>query len=517
MSDSMADVDRFDAHTPPMTTLVLRHATTPAQSHALRAPIDSRLVKEAGDDVLVAVEGPVHDWHRELRIEPDGALIEEINFRLALGVWTPLMTFAARWAIRRNRLDTAMGRSTKAAWWAPPDRLDQRGASVLAACCTLAVIGGFVGGLLGQTITFVSSDLHWNVRTQSNVLAVIRFGAILTLIGLALADRVGRRPMIRWTLILAAMAVSLGSLAQGVAWVTTSQLLCRGLVAVGVLLLPILVCEEVPAGTRAYSVGLLAMSGGLGIGMVLWVLPAADISLGAWRWIWALAVLTIPAILAVTRHLPESQHFSADVRSAAVLIDRPAVRRSWLVATIGIVVFLNLYVAPVAQLQNEFLRTARGFSATRLVLFVIGTNTWGGIGVVVGGKLADRFSRHRVAAVGLLGLSLGNAVMYSTSGWPMWVASALGSIVGGATVPALGVLGPELFPTHRRGGVGGILNICATVGGAVGLWLAGSLIDQSGYGVAFRWLSIAPLAVLALLFLVPETARRDLNEISRDP
>jgi len=510
-----------------MTTLVLHHTASPAALATLLDPMDSPIVLEksvGGNETdafagvaFSGIEGPCSSWERHVRLDGDSA-IEEITFRLALGIWTPVFAALVRRTIRRSRRNLAPHKPAGSAWWAPPDRLDPRSASVLAASCTLAVLGGFIGGLLGQTLTFVGSDLGFGVATQSNVLAIVRAGAVLTWIGLIYADRIGRRPMIRWTLVGAAAAATLGSMAPSVEWITASQLLCRALVAIGVLLLPILVCEEVPAGTRAYSIGLLAMSGGLGVGMVLWVLPTADISVDAWRWIWALSALTIPAILAVTASLPESRRFLvASARNATPTSHRPRIHRTWLWATIGIVVFLNLYIAPVSQLQNEFLRTARGFSATRLVLFIIGTNTWGGIGVIIGGRLADRFSRHRVAVIGLVGLSVGNAVMFSTSGWPMWVASAFGSIVGGATVPSLGVLGPELFPTHRRGGVGGLLNITATAGGALGLWLAGRLIDQAGYGVAFRWLSIAPLAVVAVLFLVPETARRDLDEISNDP
>ena len=84
-------------------------------------------------------------------------------------------------------------------------------------------------------------------------------------------------------------------------------------------------------------------------------------------------------------------------------------------------------------------------------LFILVTNAGGILGVIAGGRMADSRSRHLVAGIGLVGLAVGNTVMFAFAGLPMWLGSAVGSIVGGATIPALGVLNPELFPTSRRG------------------------------------------------------------------
>jgi predicted MFS family arabinose efflux permease len=168
----------------------------------------------------------------------------------------------------------------------------------------------------------------------------------------------------------------------------------------------------------------------------------------------------------------------------------------------------------VSQLQNEFLRDARGFSATRVSVFLILTGSLGGVGVVVGGRLADRWSRHLVGTIGLLGLAAGNVAMYATRGWPMWVASTLGSAIGAACVPVLGVLNPELFPTSRRGAASGVLNVAGVIGAVGGLLVARRFIDSSGYGRTIGLLGIGPLVVVALLRLLPETARLALEDLN---
>jgi predicted MFS family arabinose efflux permease len=177
-------------------------------------------------------------------------------------------------------------------------------------------------------------------------------------------------------------------------------------------------------------------------------------------------------------------------------------------------VMLNAFVTPISQLQNEFLRDARGFSAARVSLFLIVTGALGGVGVVVGGRLADQRSRHLVGTIGLLGIAAGNVMMYSTRGWPMWVGSTIGSAIGALCVPALGVLNPELFPTSRRGAASGVLNIGGVIGAAVGLLVAHRLIDTAGYGRTIALLAVGPLIVILLLRLLPETARLTLEELN---
>lgn len=496
-----------------MTDSLSSHVVAVGAVDALLEPRDDALVAErrSGPTTFELIDGPFHRWTRTVEVTPlgDGAarVDQRVEFSTAAPLWGIVVGPAIARLVRRHAVSSHI-----TPWWLPPDRLSARAADVVARCCTLAVLGGFVGGLVGQTITFIGTDLGFGVDAQARALAIMRLGALLTMGGLVLADRRGRRPLILWTTVGAAVASSLGALAPTLAWVTASQLACRGLIAIGILLLPILAAEEVPAGSRALIVGIITMSGGLGVGMVLWVLPFADVSTSAWRWIWALSVLVVPATVAVCRGLPESRRFVE--RAATPAGPRTRIWNSRLVVFGLVVALLYLFATPVQQLQNEFLRHGRGFSATRITLFVLGTNTSGGLGIIGGGWIADRRSRHSVAVVALLGLAVGNAAMFASRGWPMWVASAVGSTLGAATIPSLGVMYPELFDTPGRGTASGIINITAVIGGVVGLAVAGRLIDQRGYGPAFWILAIAPVVAAGMLRWLPETARLELEEIS---
>ncbi|MGH9285926.1 MAG: MFS transporter, partial [Acidimicrobiales bacterium] len=106
--------------------------------------------------------------------------------------------------------------------------------------------------------------------------------------------------------------------------------------------------------------------------------------------------------------------------------------------------------------------------------------------------------------------------MYHFQGWPLWAASAVGSVVGTATVPALGVYGPELFPTSLRGRANGIVGGFGRAGSVIGLVAAGWLADSAGrLGPALSVLALGP-AIVALLVLAayPETAHRELEDLN---
>jgi MFS family permease len=219
----------------------------------------------------------------------------------------------------------------------------------------------------------------------------------------------------------------------------------------------------------------------------------------------------VPLIAWIARHLPESRRFRRPHVTTGMAGHG---RRFWLLAASALLV--NLFTAPASQFMNEFLRDERGFSASRIALFTISTNTPGAIGIIIGGRLADLRGRRIVGAVGVIGGTLATAAMFWIAGWGMWGLSVAGAIVGAATVPALGVYGPELFPTSLRGRANGIITLLGVAGSSAGLLAAGALADSFGrFGPAFGILAIGPM-LMALLVITayPETAGQTLEELN---
>jgi MFS family permease len=240
-------------------------------------------------------------------------------------------------------------------------------------------------------------------------------------------------------------------------------------------------------------------------------LPLADTGERGWRLVMAGALLLLPIVRLVRRHLPESRRY--DAAHAEVGLAGHG-RRFWLLASSAFL--LQLFTAPAAQLLNEFLRDEQGFSGLRITMFSILTNTPGGIGLVVGGRLADTRGRRVVGATGVIAGTLLTVAMVLLGGWPMWVLSVGGAITGAMVVPALGVYGPELFPTSLRGRANGIIAILGVMGSVIGLGVAGFLSERwDGLGPALALLSVGPLLMAVLVLIAyPETAHRELEDLN---
>jgi MFS family permease len=396
-------------------------------------------------------------------------------------------------------------------WWHPPDRFDNRSATVLALLCTISIVGGYLGTLISQTITFAADEFDADRTAQGTVLAVTRVGVLVAVLLGTLADRRGRRRMLAIAGTAGCLLAVTGALAPNLAWLGVSQTVARGFATALLMLVAIISAEEMPRNSRAWSFGLITMTAALGAGVCVWLLPLADLGPSAWRILYVVPALGVLLVAWVVRRLPESRRFERPHAEAPM---EGHGRRFWLLAASGYL--LAVFAAPAAQFQNEFLRDERAFTAVAVTLFILVTATPGGIGIVVGGRLADVRGRRLVGAVGILGGTLATVAMYNAAGPPMWVWSIAGSIVGGLVVPALGVYRPELFPTSLRGRAAGIIELIALAGSSTGLLLVGRLADRwSDFGGAMTVVAIAPLVVVGLVVLLyPETAHRSLEELN---
>jgi predicted MFS family arabinose efflux permease len=287
------------------------------------------------------------------------------------------------------------------------------------------------------------------------------------------------------------------------------------------ILIGVFAAEELPRGSRAYGVSVLALCAALGAGMAVWVLPVADLDPRGWRVIYLVPLLAVPGLVGIGRRLPESRRFTANLPGATATatgrsqgaLRRIEGRRLLLLATAAFL--LLVFAAPASQFQNDFLRDHRGYSATGITLFTLMTSTPAGIGIFMAGRLADTRGRRGVAAVGLLGGTAFILVAYHSAGAAMWAASVTGTVLGSLTV-ALGVYGPELFSTRHRARANGLIVTLGVAGSATGLLVVGMLADRFGsYGPAFTVVAVGPvLAAVLVLRWFPETARVELEVLN---
>jgi MFS family permease len=485
---------------------VLVRAVAPADQATARQPRNDLVVEvPTGDGRFTARAGPFVGYERTLVEDADGQLTQTIRYELAPMVWAWLLRHAYRIALLRRP------RPGHTPWWSPPEAPDRRGSTALGTLCYLALVFGFIGTLLTQTITFAADELDASKTAQSAVLALVRVGVLGALVVTSLADRRGRRSVLLGVATVGCVVSTLSALAPDLVSLGVAQTLVRGCATAGAVLVGIVAAEEMPSGSRAFAFSLLAAAGAFGAGLCLMALPLADLGQGGWRLVMAASALLLPLVRLAARHLPESRRY--DAAHAEVTMAGHG-SRVWLLA--GSALLLALFTAPSSQLLNEFLRDERGFAAWQITVFSILTNTPGGIGLVLGGRLADTRGRRPVGAFGLAAGTLLTVAMVLLGGWPMWGMSMLAAVAGAMVVPAITVYGPELFPTSLRGRANGIIAILGVTGSVIGLLAAGWLSERwDGLGPALALLSIGPL-IMAVLVLVayPETAHQELEELN---
>ena len=507
---------------PALPTVTKHYATPDAHSDVLWQPRDDSVIRErAVGATFEAAEGPFSVWVRTLR-EDGSVLTETIHYRTSVRYWGWLFDLALRPSVA-----TTPNRGPQ--WWRPTDRLTQHQADALGCCAVLSMMFALLGGIVVQTLTYASQDLGNTAWDQSKVLTIVRLGAIVTVAITAAGDRVGRIRALRIALWVSMLGNVASAISPSLMLIGVAQWFGRGAAAAGIFLIGIICAEVLPARSRSYGVAVLLLPGGIGIGVLLAALPFIQSSEWAWRLFYCAALPAGIIGLRALRHLSEPQRFTAAVQltpraqrssMAAETTSRlPTAARINLrrfIALAALLVALNAFTAPTQQLQNDYLNVERAFSPGRVSLFLVATNIWGGIGVVVGSQMSDRSSRRLAAWLGLMGLAGGSIIMFSFGGWLMWLGSALSSVIGGMFASAIGAMLPEMFPTIRRGTSNGLLNGFGVGGSALGLLITGHLVTTSGYAKPVQLLGVALVVAAFFVWLLPESAGHELEELNHE-
>ncbi len=489
----------------------------PGVTAVLERPRDDIVLERAGDDgAFDQAAGPFTSYRRTLtRVPDDGGdrWRETTTYRWSLPWFAWVFALPVRWAIaRRGAAPThpAHHHAAPTPWWAPPDRLDPRTLTVLGLLAAASMSSAFVNTLFTQTVNFAADDFGVSDGGIGVGGAVVRAGIILVLPFAVLADRIGRRRVVIAMAVAAPLVTAAGALAPTFPVLVATQAVGRPLGLALDFLVAVVAAEEMPRNSRAYAVSVLAMASGLGAGVAVMALPLADLSANSWRLVYLVALVWLVVAVDIARRLPETKRFERPH-----VIAPPLDRRRFAVLAV-VALLTNLFVAPASLFQNDYLDDVRGFSATTIAIFTLATATPAGIGLILGGRLADLGGRRRVIAAALPAATAFGVLSYSVGGPLMWLSVFLVGVLGGITYPALAVYRTELFPTGNRSRAAGLLTATALIGGIAGLLVMGTLLDRDWtHGRVMALLASAQvLVVVVVLLWYPETAHRELEDIN---
>ena len=398
--------------------------------------------------------------------------------------------------------------------WAlvPPVPFTPEQAGRLCALAAVALLANFAGSLLSQNGDAVTSAFGRSDQALGAALAIARAGVLVSLVAIALADRLGRRKLILVALVGACAFNLVSAVSPTFEIFTGAQTVTRALVNTALVVAGIAAVEEAPEGARAFATGMFALALGAGFGLAVILLPLADLGNYGWRISFGIGSAIVVLVPLLARHLRETRRYEqvatrTDDRGRLREVFDRAYRSRFLL--LGLAAFLtNMFSAPSSQLTNRYLTHAHDFSNADVAVFRgITAGLPGIIGVLLASRLAESRGRRPVTIVGLLVATAAQSVFFlSGGGVLLWVAPVISIIAAACAGLALGTLDAS----------NGFLLVSGVAGSAVGLVLATQLKDvMGGLGPAIAVCGVATIA--AAVFVVPrlpETADRRLDDVS---
>ena len=372
---------------------------------------------------------------------------------------------------------------------------------------------------LAATFGLDSVELGWFT-------GLTRLGALPGFFLLALADRFGRRRLLLISIAGMSAGSCLTALAQSPVQFVSVQIVTRSFIVSAAMTSFVIISEEFPAASRGWGIGILSGVGAVGFGMGTLLYGAVNWLPFGWRALYAVGLALLFFLPAIARELRETERFLAQRHTGAsasfrgVLLPiagllRQHPRRAFAIALIA--ALSHSGIGPSLQFISQNLQTERGWTPGNFALFTVAFGVFAIIGNPIAGRLGDRFGRRLVTSSALVlfplatvGFHLGPASLVALP----WTLMVFLSMASGVCVRTLVT---EIFPTAFRGTGAGSLALLETVGGSAGLLIYTAAVSVLGnQPLAISLVSLACLGAAASVFLVPETARRELEEVSAD-
>jgi putative MFS transporter len=380
--------------------------------------------------------------------------------------------------------------------------------------------------LFGLALKQIQAELLIPEAQLGEFGAIVRLGALPAFLFGVIADRLGRRRVLLFTIVAYTVLTGATAFAQDAWTFVALQFFARTFAVAEVMLAYVVITEELDPDTRGWGIGALAALGACGNGLALGLFSLVDIVPMGWRFLYLVGLLPLLIIAWLRRNLPETRRFAehaSQATSASTLatafrpiVDLARMYPGRLLSVCAVVFLLNFSENAVGFFGPKYLQEAHGWLPWHYSLLGVGGGFVGVFGATFAGRLSDRFGRRPVVSGFLIAHTLFVLGFYQGFGWPLavlWVGMVFSGMAAGVV---LGAVGNELFPTSYRSTASGARTIIGTLGGVLGLFTESVLFGIFGS----HWTAVSVLALGALvapvivLAFFPETSRRELEDIS---
>ncbi|MFH8563232.1 Cmx/CmrA family chloramphenicol efflux MFS transporter [Streptomyces sp. NPDC017988] len=363
--------------------------------------------------------------------------------------------------------------------------------------------------MLSGLVSDIARDLDVSIPSAGHLTSAFAVGMVVGAPLMALLSRrFSRRRALLAFLVTFLLVHVVGALTTSFALLLVTRVV--GALANAGFLAVALVTATSMVGPDAKGRATSALLGGVTVACVAGV-PAGAVLGEVWGWrsaFWAVALLSVPAVLAIARAVPAGAAGAPDAAGPSTLSELRALRGPRLLSTLLLGALVNgatfctfTYLAP---LVTEVTGLGSGWVPVVLALFGIGSF----VGVTVGGRVAD-VRPVPLLVLGSLALLGGWVLLAVTAASPVAVlvlvlVQGTLSFGVGSTLISQALYAATAAPTLA----GGFATAAFNVGGALGPWCGGLAISA---GLGYR----SPLWASALLVATALTVGATALGLSR--
>ena len=418
-----------------------------------------------------------------------------------------------------------------------------RSDAYLRMLLVLLVSCSFFEGYDGSILSLLLPNIQSTFRVSEAVLGLTRIpielGLFVAFFIARLSDRVGRRPMLLWSVVGYTVFTALTAISWNIWSFAAFQFGSRIFLGAEYAVAVTMIVEEFPAERRARALGVLLTFGALGT-----IAVAVPLFLGLqdgpleWRAFYIIGLVPLVGLSFYRRRIKETIRFTETRRrkvEAAQLgaVDgvalatqeapflepwRPRYRRN--LVLVGLVHMLrSIPLFGSTAWWAFYAERERGFSTTEVSIFIAFAYGLGCLGYYVCGRAMERYGRRPTAVIYMLG-GIGFSVLLFQVDSKLISFFSLGLAVffGLGMGPVMSAFATELFPTEIRGQAAAwVRNIFEIAGYVLGPALVGilgdhgtGLIGNIGDTVSLMMVLQIPAVYLVWKFM-PETKGIELD------
>ncbi|SIS04069.1 MFS transporter, DHA2 family, metal-tetracycline-proton antiporter [Peribacillus simplex] len=177
----------------------------------------------------------------------------------------------------------------------------------------------------------------------------------------------------------------------------------------------------------------------------------------------------------------------------------------WLIITLCFIVLLGPMNAVLFNVALADISKDLSISPSKVSWIVVGYSLVVGIGSMVYGKLADRFSIKKLLIVAILLFILGSILGFSNQSYAIVISARLLQASGGAAFIALGMIAvAKLFPPEKKPGALAMISSSIALAVGIGPLVGGAITNTLGWPYLFLSMVISVIGIGLLIKFMPK-------------